>query len=183
MIALIATAVAAPIPVVPTADEAAALGRGEVVVRPVDATGEIVGLVDIPGADRARVMSAVLDFDLRVKVVSSLEGIEVYAPESDPKGLGAKFRLSILGSTVVYHLRYTIDRDAGWCTFTLDPDLPNDIVGTWGSYAITPIPGGQRLAYRSRVDSGRPVPGFVKNWVATDSTKVQLTAMRQAARP
>lgn len=170
-----------PAPVTPSADELTALGKGEVVVRPPDDRGEMIGIVDILGSTRQAIMSAVLDFDLRVRTVSSIQSITVYAPESDPGGLGATFVLSLLGSTVTYHLRYTIDRTAGWCTFTLDPARKSDIAGTWGSYAVSDIAGGHRLTYRSRTDSGQPVPEFVKSWVATRSMRDQLTAMRASA--
>ncbi|MEQ1564715.1 MAG: hypothetical protein ABMA64_03670, partial [Myxococcota bacterium] len=170
----------APLAVAPSADEAAALARGEVVVREPDASGELVGWVDVAG-DAPAIWDAIFDWDLRVRTVSSIASIDVYAPESDPGGLGATFRLSVLGSTLTYHLRYTVDRAGGWCTFTLDPQRTHDIAGTWGSYRIDPLPAGNRLTYRSRTDAGRAVPATVRNWLAVRSVRDQLVAMQARA--
>ena len=98
-----------------------------------------------------------------------------------PKGLGATFTLSVMGSSVVYHLRYQIDRAAGFCTYTLDPERQHDIASVEGSYRLEPLPQGIRLIYQSRTDAGRAVPGFVKNWLASSSVKTQLEAMKKRA--
>lgn len=175
-------ALAAPAPVALTADEVAALTRGEVVVRAPDDRGVLVGAVDVPGTTPDQIWTAVLDFDLRKREVSAIRAIDVYAPASDPAGLGARFELSILGSTVVYHLRYTIDRTEGWCSFALDPAKPNDVTFVEGSYRVEPVAGGHRLVYQSRTDAGRAVPTIVKRWIATSSMRDQLEAMRTRAK-
>lgn len=180
--AAIGTAEAAPPAVSLTADELASLQAGDVVVRAPDAEGVLIGAVDVSGATAEQLWTAVLDFDLRVREVSAIKSISVYAPESDPKGLGARFELSLLGSTVVYHLRYTLDRANGWCTFTLDPERTNDVTSVEGSYVVQPLANGQRLVFRSKTDAGRAVPAIVKRWVATSSMRDQLEAMRQRAR-
>jgi hypothetical protein len=179
---LVAVALGAPGPVTLSTTEVAALTAGEIVVRPPTSTGEMVGVVDIPGTTAARVWDAVLDFDLRTRSVSAIDSIVVYAPEGDPKGLGATFTLSVMGSTVVYHLRYQIDRASGMCTYTLDPERTHDIASVEGSYRLETLPQGIRLIYQSRTDAGRAVPGFVKNWLASSSIKTQLEAMRKDAR-
>lgn len=178
----IGAAWAAPPPVGLTADELASLEGGDVVVRAPDADGVLIGAVDVTGATQSQLWTAVLDFELRVREVSAIKSISVYAPESDPKGLGARFELSVLGSTYVYHLRYTVDRANGWCTFTLDPDRPNDVTSVEGSYALQPLANGQRLVFRSKTDAGRVVPAIVKRWIATSSMRDQLEAMRERAR-
>jgi hypothetical protein len=113
--------------------------------------------------------------------VGAIESITIYAEGSDPKGLGARFQLSVIGTEVVYHLRYQVDKDSGWTTFALDPDKPQDITSASGSYLLEPIAGGHRVHYRSITDTGRWVPGFVRNSVATRSFSNQLEAMRDQA--
>lgn len=176
-----ALALASLSPVTLTSEEAASLSRGELVVRPPSSTGEMVGVVDITGVSPSAVWDAVLDFKLRESVVSSVDSIVVYAPESDPKGLGATFTLSILGSKIVYHLRYKIDRASGVCTYTLDPERTHDIASVEGIYRIEPVGSAVRLTYQSKTDAGRSVPDFVKRWLAVSSIKTQLEAMKRRA--
>lgn len=182
LLALLAAAMAAPSPISLTANEQSSLEQGQIVVRPPTSDGVMVGVVDIPRTSADRVWKVILDFDLRTREVSAIESIVVYAPESDPKGLGATYTLSILGSKVVYHLRYRIDRAAGLCTYELDPERTHDISSVHGSYKLEPVGDAIRVTYQSRTEAGRAVPGFVKNWLAVSSIKSQLEAMRKHAQ-
>lgn len=182
--ASLSVADAAPAPAAPalTAAEMAHLDRGEVVIRPPPSVHEqAVGIVDI-AATPEQVWSVILDFPARVASVSVLKSIEVYAPESDPEGLGATFHLRVLGSDVIYHLRYDIDRAQNYCTFTLDPERTHDIVTASGSYQVFALPDGkQRLVYRSQTDTGRYVPGFVQKMLTNESLRSQLEEMQRRA--
>jgi hypothetical protein len=169
---------AAPLNVSHTAAEQAELDNGGVVVRYPTDTGLIVGAIDIP-ATREQVMATVLDFDARVESVGAISSIETYAPRTDPKGLGAKFTLSILGSDVVYHIRYDIDDDG--CNFVLDREKENGIADANGGYWTYPQGDKIRLVYWSTTDTGRSVPGFIKNGLSVRSFRTQLTAMRDLA--
>ena len=175
----IALALAAtPLNVDLSAKELAELDQGGIVVRYPTDTGLIVGAVDIP-ATQAQVMATVLDFDARVESVGAISSIETYAPPTDPKGLGARFTLSILGTEIVYHIRYDVD-DEG-CTFALDPERENGITDTKGGYWTYPQGDKTRLVYWSTTDTGRSVPGFIKNGLSVRSFRSQLHAMRELA--
>ena len=180
--ALMATALAsAPTPFSLTSDEQASLAKGEIVVRPAPGgKGEMMGVVDIQ-APFDPIWDAVFDWQARKESVGAIEDITVYAPMTDPKGLGVTFELSVLGTEVVYHLRYKADRDGGWTSFTLDPEREHDIVATNGSYLVTPIDGGHRVYYRAFTDTGRWVPGFIRNSFAVGQIKDQLEEMRTRA--
>lgn len=175
-------ALAAPAAVQPSSAELEQLSRGAVVVRPApDSTGEMIGIVDLPGASAEDAWRVIFDWDMRVESVGAITAVTQYAPESDPGGLGVTFELSVLGNAITYHLRYTVDRAGGWCSFTLDPQREHDIAGTHGSYQISQLPDGIRLIYRSRTDAGRAIPGFVRKWVATSSIRDQLAEMQRRA--
>ncbi len=174
---------AAPAPVTPTDKERAELASGAVVVRPAPHdTGEMIGIVDLRGATAADAWRVVLDWDMRVASVGAITAITEYAPEASPGGLGMTFELSVLGTAITYHLRYDIDRAGGWCTFALDPDKEHDIVQTQGSYQLAELPDGIRLTYRSKTDTGRAIPGFVRKWLATSSIRDQLSEMQRRAQ-
>jgi hypothetical protein len=169
---------ASPLDVTLTDGEKAELAAGDVVVRYPTDSGLIVGAVDI-AATREQIMKTVLDFDARVESVGAIEAIETYAPATDPKGLGAKFTLSILGSEIVYYIRYDID-DEG-CNFKLDKEKENGIVDTNGGYWTYPAGDKIRLVYWSTTDTGRSVPGFIKNGLSVRSFRNQLSSMKEMA--
>lgn len=173
-------AAAGPLAVQLTDDEIRALESGAVVVRSPTDEGLLIGAVDID-APTERVYDAVLDFDARIENVGAIKSIEVYAPMTDPKGLGAKFELSILGTAVEYSLRYETDPAHTWVTFALDPEREHDLVSSTGGYHITPSGDGQRLIYWAQTDAGRAIPGFIRNTLSNRSFKNQLGAMREHA--
>jgi hypothetical protein len=181
LLATLATAAlgATPLDVKLTAAEQAQLEAGQIVVRAPTDTGLIVGAVDIP-ATRKQILSAVMDFDARVQSVGAITAIDTYAPATDPAGLGARFTLSVLGVEVVYHIRYDVT-DEG-CTFALDEARENGIVATEGGYWTYPTSDDDiRLVYWSTTDTGRSVPGFIRNSLSVRSFRNQLQAMREQA--
>lgn len=169
---------ASPLEVNLTEAEKAQLSAGDVVVRYPTDSGLVVGAIDI-SASREQVMKTVMDFDARVKSVGAIDAIETYAPATDPKGLGAKFTLSIVGTEIIYYIRYDID-DEG-CNFKLDKEKENGIVDTNGGYWTYPAGDKIRLVYWSTTDTGRSVPGFIRNGLTVRSFRNQLTAMRELA--
>ncbi len=169
---------ASPLDVKLTQAEKAKLTAGDVVVRYPTDSGLVVGAVDIP-ATREQVMASVMDFDARVKSVGAIDSIETYAPATDPKGLGAKFTLSVLGSEIIYFIRYDIT-DEG-VNFVLDNDYENGITATNGGYWTYPNGDKIRLIYWSTTDTGRAVPGFIRNTLSVRSFRNQLSAMQAQA--
>ena len=154
------------------------LDAGEAVVRAPTADGLVVGAVDIP-ATRQQVMAAVMDFDARVQSVGAISAIDVYAPATDPKGLGTKFTLSVLGTEIVYFIRYDV-ADEG-VNFVLDKEQTNDLVDSSGGYWTYPEGDEIRLVYWSKTDTGRSIPRFIRNTLSVRSFRNQLTAMKELA--
>ncbi len=176
----VAAALAGPLNVEFTAKEVAQLESGGVVVRSPTDDGVVIGAVDIP-SESGPVWRAVMNFDARVENVGAIQSIDTYAPATDPKGLGAKYVLTIMGMQIVYHLRYHQDPGERWVTFALDPDFENDLAASTGGYNIIQHGEGQRLVYWSKTDAGRAVPGFIRNALSARSFKSQLGTMRELA--
>ena len=169
---------ASPLEVNLTEAEKAQLSAGDVVVRYPTDSGLVVGAIDIP-ASREQVMKTVMDFDARVKSVGAIDAIETYAPATDPKGLGAKFTLSIVGTEIVYYIRYDV-ADEG-VNFALDKEQTNDLVDSSGGYWTYPEGDEIRLVYWSKTDTGRSIPRFIRNTLSVRSFRNQLTSMKELA--
>jgi len=169
---------ATPLDVTLTPEEVASLDAGQVVVRAPTSDGLVVGAVDIP-ATREQVMAAVMDFDARVQSVGAISAIDVYAPATDPAGLGAKFTLSVLGTEIIYFIRYDVVSEG--CNFVLDKSQENGIVDSHGGYWTYPDGDEIRLLYWSKTDTGRSIPRFIRNTLSVRSFKGQLQSMRELA--
>jgi hypothetical protein len=180
LLLLVAAALAGPLHIELSAKEVTQLEAGEVIVRSPTDDGMLVGAIDIPG-ESGPVWDAVMNFDARVQNVGAIRSISTYAPGTDPKGLGERFELSVMGVSVVYHLRYQEDPQHQWVTFGLDTERENDLVSSTGGYHIIPQGEGQRLLYWSRTDVGRSIPGFIRNALSNRSFRNQLSAMRRLA--
>lgn len=166
----------------PTLDaaELATLAAREVVVRTdLDgAGGGVVGIVDV-AADRATTWKAVLDFEGRVGQVDGIVSVARY--DETPTSVGATWNLKKFGFGASFSMKYQIDPDRWFVRYVVDPARPGDLASGAGSYELFALPTGTRLVYRSEMDSGAPVPGFVKRWLAVDALQDQLDSIRGRA--
>lgn len=176
------SAVAAPPTYTLTRDEVAALDEGEIVVRRQDSEtgGGAVGIAQVAAPPEV-VLDEVMNFEARVSEVGSLRSVERYSKEPHPGTIGAKWTLSMLGISVVFHTLYDCHRDEGYCAFSLDPTKPNDLEAAEGHYLVTPRGSGTRLVYANRMESGQFVPGWMRRWLAGRSLRQQVDGIRKRA--
>lgn len=161
----------------PTAEEAARLAAREIVVR-ADLTGDgggVVGLMDVK-AEPAAVWRAILDFEARVGEVSGIQSVERY--DVTDTSLGATWKLKMMGIGASFSMKYTLAPADHFLYYTLDPSKPGDLKAGAGSYQLVGIGDVTRVVYRSEMESGAPVPAFVKRWLAVDALEDQLDSIR-----
>lgn len=167
-----------------TAEEEEVLAERDPVVRMRSAGegAETVAVIEVAAPPRA-VIDAVLDVVPRATEVGSLDEVEVYAhaPAATPETMGVRWQIGVVGRKVEFHTRYEIDRAAGWCTYALDPDRPNDMATVKGSYQVYRHGPNSRLVYRSVSDAGVSVPMWLKRWLAKGPLEEQLTGIRARA--
>lgn len=170
----------APAPVSVTAEEAARLAAREVVVRPAGGNaGQTLAIADCR-ATPAEIIDAVLDVEPRQREVSALTGVDVYLRQ--PDAVGAKFTVTVLGSDTVFHVLYDVDRDGGYTRYHLDPTKPNDLAQSDGSYQAYGLGGDvTRLVFRTTVDNGGWVPGWVKEKLTAGPLVDQVNGIRARA--
>ncbi len=166
-----------PPPVSVTAEEAAQLAQGDIVVRYRGGGKPTLAVVDV-AAPPAKVMDAVLDLRARGGDIGALKSVEVY--EETPARLGARWELGMSVFTATFHIRYEVDRAAGWCTYTLDDTRENDVSSSEGSYQVYALGAGSRLVYRS-VSSMEGAPDWLKKKVAHSSAREMLGGMKARA--
>lgn len=163
----------------PTAEEAAALARGEVTVRVLE-DGGTMAMVEV-AASPERTLAAVLDFQARVGDIGSLHEAQVYLDEPTRKGV--RWQLRIAGVSVTFHTLYQVDPAGRWTSFVLDTSRDNDIDDTQGIYQVVDLGGGRsRLVYTTRASSEAKAPGWVRRMLQQKATRSLLAGMRDRAQ-
>lgn len=171
----------APAPIALTPEEQDLVARREIATRfdPGSAnTGGVVGVIDVAATVDAT-WRAILDVEARVGEISGLSTVRRYL--DDGRRLGARWEARIVGQPIVFHVVYELDAASRFIRFHLDSDQTNDIAAVQGAYQLYAAGGATRLVYWSETDSGRPVPSFVKRWLASDALAQQLTGIRARA--
>jgi hypothetical protein len=168
-----------PQPLPLTEKERATLSSRKAVVRfeGDDQGGYAVGVINVV-APAAVVWRALFDFKARVAEIGALRAVDVYDADLSDRDMAVRFELKVFGVGVDFHVRYALDEERGWCTYSLDAQRDNDLPMVAGAYQVYEHQGGSQLVYRSQSDSGRKVPGFVKNWLLTGSLTEQLEGVR-----
>lgn len=158
------------------ADAVATLGAGEAVTGYEKANSAAWGAVEI-AAPPATVIAAIMDFEARKAEQSSLHGLSRY--EESAGTVGVRWVATVMGAEWVFHVRYTLDRGAGVVTYQLDPNQQNDLTFNQGIYQVIPTAAGSRLLFRGRMETGTSVPGWLKSYLAADSTSSQLMGLKR----
>jgi ribosome-associated toxin RatA of RatAB toxin-antitoxin module len=86
-------------------------------------------------------------------------------------------------ATVVYSLDYAWDPATRRIEFHLVEDEPHDLKAVQGSWQLWPIEHGKAtlLEYTSAVDTGKQIPGFIRDYLADRGVKDTLGAVRTRA--
>lgn len=82
---------------------------------------------------------------------------------------------------VTYGLDYAWSRETLRIDFKLAEDLPHDVKAVMGHWQLWPVEGGKAtlLEYRSVVEVGRYVPGFIRSYLADRGAKDTIDAIRK----
>ena len=103
------------------------------------------------------------------------------ATAEKPEEQAASWELRVMGTTIVFHTVYRIDRDRTFCVYSLDETKENDLVLVEGSYHVIAHGEGSRIIYRSQSDSGISIPQWLKKWLASGALKDQMSGIRDRA--
>lgn len=165
-----------------TADEVAALGRGEPVEKQVryDGGGRALAVQDIR-APASVVWDTILAYDRYPDWVAHVESTDVYARRGDHWLIA--FELSLFGLGVDYYTDNLVLREAGWMSWTLDYSRKSDVddmVGYWTVTQVSADPPVTRLEYASDMRI-KWAPDFVVRYLARDALTEGTAWVKQRA--
>ncbi len=157
-----------PKPSTLTAEEVAALGRGEAVRKQIklDGGGRGISIMDVAGTPE-QVWAVIDDYGSYPNWIDQLEETEVYG-RSGTEVL-VRFKLKVIGKTVEYYIDHERRPDLGWTTWQLDYSRASDIddsTGYWLVYASPDHPGRTRVEYTVDLRLKGWIPGVVEDMLA-----------------
>jgi ribosome-associated toxin RatA of RatAB toxin-antitoxin module len=154
-----------------SADDWQALTRGEIVTSETEepnaggsahANIESSAIISYPAAP---VWSVLTDVEARPKFIPGMKKVSVV--RVDGNRLWVTEHLRFFLCNIRYQVVDVIDPEQGLISWTLDKSVAHDIADTTGSWQIASLPSGRDtlVRYRAWVDTGRPVPRFVKDFL------------------
>jgi hypothetical protein len=170
-------ALATPAPLHLSADEAATLEKGQLVIRHSDGKAAI-GIINI-AATPANTWREVLNVEPRVQEVGTSTFCEIYQRSDDT--LKVTWGLGVLGLSVNFHLVYRIDNAAMFLEYTLDTTRENEIDFAVGSYQVHAHGTTSRLVYRNEANPKPKMPAFVRSFLINRSLRQQLDGIKARA--
>lgn len=152
-----------------------ALQRGEVITTQVadarshagvTSTMEASAIVPYPPEP---VWSVVVDFESRPRFVPGNKAARILRRDGNRVWVAQHLRVMLVN--VRFVVISTLDPEAGAVTWMLDRSAPHDIADTTGSWTIVPLAGRRQtlVRYRTTIDSGRAVPGFIEDYLVKRS--------------
>jgi hypothetical protein len=158
----------------------ARLRSGEAVVgtNTEGSAGEARGWI-IARCKPARLWVVLTDHARFPEFIPHLKAVEIVRQTGDTERLLQT--VDAVVTTVHYGLDYRYDQAALRIEYQLAEDLPHDIAAARGSWQLTAVPEGTLIEYTSAVDAGRPVPGFIRRYLAERSLEDVLVAVRNRA--
>lgn len=153
--------------------------RSEPFITPAGlATGRGIGAIAI---DRpvAEVWSTLLRFEDRAEYFPRLLSVTVL--NRTPSRVHVRQEVDASVRKVKYTAFYDLDEEKHVIHWTLDTSAPdNGIKGVDGNYLLYEVaPGRTLLVYRTWLDSGLKVPGFIQRYIAVHSIPNLLRAIKQ----
>jgi ribosome-associated toxin RatA of RatAB toxin-antitoxin module len=165
-------------------DQWGALTRGEIVTSEtqeansgtsVRTSVETSGIISFPPA---QVWSVVTDFEARPKFIPGVKDVHLVRAEGNRLWVAEHVRILLMN--VRFQVICTLDPARGSVTWVIDDSAANDIAANSGSWQLMPLAGGQQTLarYRARVDTGKPVPRFIENFLVRRSAPQLMAGVR-----
>ena len=174
-------AFARPSPPAPTAEQAAEMAKGEIVLVDDPTDDDSMYAYMTIDAPRETVWKALNDAALIESSSSTITQCKPYVDEtaSGVRTIKLHYILNVAWTEVVYFIHRQHHVDEHYLEWTLDKDKESQLVVADGYYVLDePSPGKTTLIYWSKSDSGRRVPGWIKDLLTGKALKGWLETVR-----
>lgn len=130
-------------------------------VRPAAAEPRAIeGSIEI-AAPLELVWGVLTDFRTWPHFVPGLKRIAVVSQQADE--LALRHETESVGMAIVFTARMQVHPDQYRVDLVLDEEASNDLAAMRASWKLTSLDSGRvRVDFRSSVDSGQPIPGFIE---------------------
>jgi ribosome-associated toxin RatA of RatAB toxin-antitoxin module len=125
--------------------------------------GRAAAIMDI-AASTDKVWSKILSFSSYPSWVENVSACEVYKTEGS--NIYARFLLSVMGMSVEYYIKHTLNKAAGYMTWTLDYSRQSDLDDSVGFWRVTALSSAKtRVEYSVEIRFKSWIPGFVADMI------------------
>jgi ribosome-associated toxin RatA of RatAB toxin-antitoxin module len=126
-----------------------------------------------------QVWTVVTDLESRPRYVPGNKEVKIV--RVDGNRVWSLQHLRVLFMNIRFGVVSTLEPEQGVMRFVLDRDVGHDIEDTDGSWRLAPLRERRStlVRYRTRVDTGRPIPGFVQSFFTRRSLPKLLEGVRQ----
>jgi carbon monoxide dehydrogenase subunit G len=127
----------------------------------------------------AEVWQTLIHFEHRAEYAPRVKSAVIVEQQAD--FIRVKMEIDASVTTARYTMRFQLDEPAKVITFRLDDTAKdNTIAAAEGEYRLYEVaPQRTLLVYRSYVDTGRAVPGFIQDYMAKKSVPNLLKAIKK----
>lgn len=152
-----------------TAAELARVEKGEIILESqtqTDAAGKSRGrglAIGFINADKNKIIDTILKYEDYPQFMPRVQSTEVYTRTATE--VNVKFTIKVVLVKVTYYLMHTVNRDAGYITWTLDKSKKNEIAATDGVWVFKPYKNGTIVYYSLSVDTGLAVPKSIEDYL------------------
>lgn len=124
-----------------------------------------VAVMDV-NAPLDKVWGKIMDHNRYPQWVDGVSACQIYRTEGSY--VYTRFVLSVLGTSVEYFVKHTVNKAAGWVTWTLDYSRQSDLDDSVGFWRVTALPGGApktRVEYSVELRLKSWIPEFAANYI------------------
>jgi ribosome-associated toxin RatA of RatAB toxin-antitoxin module len=144
-----------------------------------DAQGNVTGggmAVGYFKANKDKIIDTILDYPQYPEFMPQVSAIEIIGSGDHQV---VKYTIKIFLFKITYHMKHTVDREAGVVRYMLDKTKENEIANSEGYWVIKPYKDGNLVYYFADVDTGLKVPGKVQEYLTKSSLPKVVAAMKK----
>ncbi len=129
------------------------------------------------GANPRAVMDVIADFEAYPEWASGVKKTEIIEKDAQGRGQKVRFEVSLLGLSGWYVLTYTYEPDDAGISWTYVDGSP--IKNLEGEYLLSSSNGDTEVVYRSSVEPGIPMIGFMKRKIEKQVIDTALKGLKK----
>ncbi len=147
--------------------------------------GSVTGITEIAGKPDD-IWRAAMAFDVITQHNQVMQEVEVYrtfSPTAGHKVVDVRYHMRIFGKNIHYSIHHDFFTSQDLLRWNLDPSKDHDVNLIDGKITTRPgrNPGTTMMVFTSKIETGKPLPGFVEAHLTKTALKDYLSFLKLLA--